>query len=64
MLSIHETVPCTLQYGACQEGSRAGASVLCELEVHSFADSSGKALMFALLLLLESKVMVGSVPLK
>lgn len=46
------------------EGSRVGVSVLCELGAHGFADSPGEAPMFALLLLLESKVMAGSVPLK
>lgn len=46
------------------EGSRAGVSVHCDPGVHSFADSPGEALMFSLLLLLESKVMAGSVPLK
>lgn len=45
-------------------GSRAGVSVLCELRVHSFPESSEKALIFTLFLLLETKVMVGSVPLK
>jgi len=46
------------------ERSRAGMSVLCEPESHSFADSSGEAPVSALLLLLESKAMAGSVPLK
>lgn len=46
------------------EGSRAGVTVLCELGVHSFADSPGEAPVFALLLFLESKAMAGSIPLK